>query len=320
VRHLVSLADWTREQVEEVVRVGHLVKEDPARFAGALRGRALLMMFEKPSLRTRLSFEAAMLRTGGHAVHYDLAGSPLGKGKETPGDTARVASRFVDAIMARLFRQEVLEEMARHATVPVVNGLTDAEHPCQALADLLTLRERFGRLAGLRLAFVGDGNNNVTHSLLDAGSKTGVSVAVGCPEEAAYLPSPAVVERARRTAAVTGARVEIVHDAAEAVRGADAVYTDTWTSYHHPPEAREERHRALAPFRVTGALMDRAGRDAIFLHCLPAERGAEVVSAVLDGPRSAVLEQAENRLHAQEALLLLLLAPESVHHPIPHRP
>ena len=316
---LVSLADWTREQVEEVVRLALLAKAEPDRFAGALRGRILLMMFEKPSLRTRLSFEAAMLQTGGHAIHYDLAGSPLGKGKESVADTARAASRFVSAILARLFRQSDLEEMARAASVPVVNGLTDAEHPCQALADLVTLRERFGRLAGLKIAFVGDGDNNVTHSLLDAGSKAGVSVTVACPEAEGYLPRADVLERARRTGAATGAHVEVVHDPVRGVHAADAVYADTWTSYHHPPEMREERHRALAPYRVTADLMAAAGPGAVFLHCLPAERGAEVEAAVIDGPRSIVFDQAENRLHAQKALLLLLLAPEAAHHPPPRK-
>jgi ornithine carbamoyltransferase len=310
MHHLVSLADWTREQVEAVVRLGALVKAGPAGYATALRGKVLLMMFEKPSLRTRLSFEAAMLQAGGHAIHYDLAGSPLGKGKETVADTARTASRFVSAIMARLYRQEDLAEMARHATVPVVNGLTDAEHPCQVLADLLTLRERRGHLAGLKVAFTGDGNNNVTHSLLDGCSRTGVHVAVACPEEKGFLPDPRVLERCRRTAAATGARVEVVHDPALAVKGADAVYADTWFSYHHAKEAREERRRVLEPFRVTAGLMEKAGPDALFLHCLPAERGCEVEAEVIDGPRSAVFDQAENRLHAQKALLLMLLAPE----------
>ena len=311
MRDLVSLADWTREQVEDAVRLGALVKASPARYAGALRGRILLMMFEKPSLRTRLSFEAAMLQAGGHAVCCDLATTPLGKGKETVADTARTASRFVSAIMARLYRQEDLVEAARHATVPVINGLTDAEHPCQVLADLLTLRERRGHLAGLKLAFLGDGNNNVTHSLLDGCSKTGVNISVACPEARDFLPRPEVLERSRRAAAATGARVEVVHDPEAAVHGADAVYTDTWTSYHHRPEAREERHRILEPFRVTGRILGKAGRDAFFLHCLPAERGAEVEAAVIDGPRSAVFDQAENRLHAEKAVLLTLLAPES---------
>lgn len=319
MHHLLSLADWTREQVEDVVRLGLLAKAEPGRFATALRGRVLLMMFAKPSLRTRLSFEAAMIQAGGHAIHYDLGGSPLGKGKETLADTARTASRFVHAVMARLHRQADLVELAHAASVPVINGLTDAEHPCQVLADLLTLRERYGRLAGLKLAYLGDGNNNVTHSLLDGCAKAGVHVAVACPEAREFMPRPEVLERARRTAAATGARVDLVHDPVVAVHGADAVYTDTWTSYHHPPEAREERHRALAPWRVTAALMARTGREAVFMHCLPAERGAEVDASVIDGPRSIVFDQAENRLHAQKALLLTLLAPDAARAHVPRK-
>ncbi|MCK6479672.1 MAG: ornithine carbamoyltransferase [Planctomycetaceae bacterium] len=311
--HLLSLSDWTREQVEDAVRLAALLKAGPAGYASALRGRILLMMFEKPSLRTRLSFEAAMLQTGGHAIHYDVGGSPLGKGKETLADTARTASRFVGAIMARLYRQSDLVEIARHATVPVINGLTDVEHPCQALGDLLTLRERRGHLAGLKVAFLGDGNNNVTHSLMDACSKTGVNFALACPESREYLPLPEVAERTRRAAAASGARMEVVHDPVEAAAGADAIYTDTWVSYHHGADQKAERTRMLEPFRVTAGVMARAKPDAVFLHCLPAERGAEVAAEVIDGPRSIVFDQAENRLHAQKAVLLRLLNPQ--YHP-----
>ncbi len=308
--HLLSLGDWTREQVEDAVRLAVLLKAGPRGYGTALRGRILLMMFEKPSLRTRLSFEAAMLQTGGHAIYYDLAGSPLGKGKETIADTVRAASRFVGAIMARLYRQADLEEMARWSGVPVINGLTDLEHPCQILGDLLTLKERHGHLAGLKIAFLGDGNNNVTHSLMDGCAKTGVNFALACPEAQEYLPRTAVLERARRAASGSGARVEVLHDAREAVAGADAVYADTWLSYHLAADQREERTRLLDPFRVTEGVMAAARPDAVFMHCLPAERGAEVEAAVIDGPRSIVFDQAENRLHAQKAVLLRLLNPQ----------
>ena len=311
--HLLSLADWTRDQIEDSVRLSTLLKAGSRGYGTALRGRTLLMMFEKPSLRTRLSFESAMLQTGGHAIHYDLAGSPLGRGKETVADTARTASRFVDAVMARLYRQADLEALARDATVPVINGLTDLEHPCQVLGDLLTLRERHGHLAGLKVAFLGDGNNNVTHSLLDGCSRTGVNVSVACPEAREYLPRGPVLERARRAVSASGARVEVLHDPMEAAEGADAVYADTWLSYHMAADQREERWRLLQPFRVTEAVMEAARRDAVFMHCLPAERGAEVEAAVIDGPRSIVFDQAENRLHAQKAVLLRLLNPQ--YHP-----
>jgi ornithine carbamoyltransferase len=305
--NLLSLSDWPRDRIEAVVRRSLEAKRDPARFARALEGRILLMIFQKPSLRTRVSFEAAMLRTGGHAIHYDLAMSPWSLGKESPYDTARTASRYVDAIMARLFSTADMAELARGATVPLVNGLTDTEHPCQALGDLATLLERRGRLEGLTLAYVGDGKNNVTHSLLDGCAKVGVNVRVGCPDLEEHLPSPAIVARARRFAAEAGSSVEVVHDARAAVEGADAVYTDTWMSYHVPAERREARHRALAPFRVTEALLSHARPDAVFMHCLPAMRGVEQTAEVLDGPRSIVLDQAENRLHSEIALLLTLL-------------
>ncbi len=298
--NLVSLSEWPRERIEDVVRFGLEIKRAPERYASALAGRTLLMIFQKPSLRTRVSFEAAMLQCGGHAIHYDLSMSPWSLGKETAADTAKTASRYVDAIMARLFRRADMRELAEAATVPVINGLTDFEHPCQAIGDLTTLLERRGTLDGARLAYVGDGRNNVTHSLIDACARTGVALTVGCPPGAEYAPDPAVLARS------PGARV--VNDARGAVAGADAVYTDTWMSYHIPVEERDRRTRALAPFRVTRELMAAAAPGAIFMHCLPALRGAEVVDEVIDGPESVVFDQAENRLHSEKAILITLLA------------
>jgi ornithine carbamoyltransferase len=305
--NFLSISEWSRERVEEVVRLALELKASPDRWQRALAGKILLMIFQKPSLRTRVSFEAAMLQLGGHAIHYDLEMSPWSLGKETPEDTARTASRYVDAIMARVFRRADVDALARGAAVPLVNGLTDFEHPCQALGDLTTLRERRGRLEGLVLAYVGDGNNNVTHSLLDACALVGVHVRVGCPSAAEYRPAEEVLVRARRAATASGARIEVLHDAGAAVSGADAVYTDTWMSYHIAAARRDDRHAALRPFRVTEGLMARARPDALFMHCLPAQRDVEQSSAVLDGPQSVVWEQAENRLHSEKALLLTLL-------------
>lgn len=307
--HLLSLSDWSASRVLATVELALRLKRDPAAFAGALRGRILLMLFEKPSLRTRLSFEAAMLGLGGHAIPVDPMQLPWGTGKETPADSARAAGCYVDAIAARLFSDALLRDIAEAARVPVVNALTDGEHPCQALGDLATLQERFGRLAGLRVAYVGDADNNVTHSLMDGCAMAGVDLTVGCPDSATYRPRREVVERTRRFAGGSGARLEIVHDARRAVEGADAVYTDTWMSYHVSKGRREQRARALAGFRVTASLMDHAGPKAVFMHCLPAERGAEVEAAVIDGPRSIVWAQAANRLPAAKAVLLTLLAP-----------
>jgi len=305
--NFLSIADWTPPRIEEILRFAAGIKEFPEQYRRALEGRVLLMMFQKPSLRTRVSFESAMARLGGHAIAYDLTASPWGHGRETPADTARTASRYVDAILARLFRHEDLLSLAGHSTVPVINGLTDLEHPCQAIGDLLTLQEKFGRLRGVKLAYVGDANNNVTHSLLDACGKMGLHLSIGCPRGEEFEPAPAILKRARGFAAESGGRLEVIHDPRTAVAGADAVYTDTWMSYHIPPERREMREQTLQPFRVTAALMKAAQQSAVFMHSLPAWRGQELDAEVLDGPRSIVFAQAENRLHTEKALLLTLI-------------
>lgn len=305
--HFISLADWNRPRLEELLRLAASMKDYPEQYLHSLEGRVLLMMFEKPSLRTRVSFETAMVRLGGHAIVYDLATSPWGQGRETVADTARTASRYVDAIMARLFNHRDMLSLAAHSSVPVINGLTDLEHPCQALGDLLTLQEQYGRLEGLRLAYVGDANNNVTHSLLDACSKMGIHLAIGCPAGKDYEPLPEILARARNFASKSGSRLEIVHDARAAVAGADAVYTDTWMGYHIASERREIREAVLLPFRVTSALMREAKPNARFMHCLPAWRGRELDAEVIDGPRSIVFEQAENRLYTEKAILLSLI-------------
>ncbi len=308
--HFLSLADWSRQEIEDAIDCAITIKQKPERYAQALAGRILLMIFEKPSLRTRLSFEAAMLDLGGHGIYYDLAASPWGAGKETTADTARTASRYVHGIMARLFSRRHMQELAQYATVPVINGLTDFEHPCQALGDLFTIRELKHRLQGLKVAYVGDGCNNVTHSLLDGCAKVGVSMTVGCPEQERFRPATEVLNRSQHFARASGAVIEVVHQARAAVTGADVVYTDTWMSYHIPPEQRESRLQDLAPFRVTPELMGYAKTDAHFMHCLPAQRGTELAAEVIDGPQSIVFDQAENRLHVQKAILLQLLGKE----------
>ena len=305
--NLLSLADWSKDQIEETIRLALQIKQNPEKYSQALAGRILLMFFEKPSLRTRVSFEAAMLQMGGHAMFYDLGTSPWGVGKETTADTARTASRYVHGIMARLFSRKHIQELAEHAAVPVINGLTDFEHPCQAMGDLMTIQEQKGRLQGLKLTFVGDGNNNVTHSLLDGCAKMGVNMTVGCPDDLSYHPAGTVVERARTFGQETGARIEVVHDAKVSVSRADVIYTDTWMSYHIPEKEKENRFRVLEPFRVTPDLMKSANPDAIFMHCLPAQREEEVTANVMDGPQSAVFDQAENRLHSEKAVLVKLL-------------
>jgi len=304
---LVALADWPARLVAETVALGLDIKAHPERYRDAMDRRTLIMIFEKPSLRTRVSFETGVTQMGGHAIYYDMSSSPLAAGKETVADMAATLSRYVDVIMARLFDHATIVELARRATVPVINGLTDFAHPTQALADLMTIREKKGDWKGLKLAYLGDSRNNMTHSLLSGCAKVGMHIAVGCPRGRAYRPDPRVVAQARRAAARSGARVEVTDDPAAAARGADVVYTDSWMSYHIPAERRAERLRALAPYQVNAALMRHAKRDAIFMNCLPAQRGVEQTAEVIDGPRSVVFDQAENRLHIHKAILLRVL-------------
>jgi ornithine carbamoyltransferase len=305
--HLLSLKDWPPELIEEVIDHGRYIKGHPLEFAQAMRGKTLLMLFEKPSLRTRVSFEVGMEQLGGHAIYYDLGASPFGQGKESIADLARTASRYVDVIMARTFQHEAIEELARFATVPVINGLSNFSHPCQILGDLMTLREQKKKLAGLKLAYLGDANNNVTHSLLFACPKVGMHISLGCPADAAYMPLPKVLTIAWALAEAAGTKAEVHHQAAAAVASADVVYTDSWMSYHIPEAQREERLAALRPFQVTTELLQMAKPDAVFMHCLPAQRGVEQTAEVIDGPQSIVFDQAENRLHIQKAIILKLV-------------
>ena len=267
-----------------------------------LKNKNLAMIFEKSSTRTRVSFEVGMAQLGGHALYLNPQDLQLGRG-ETIADTARVLSRYVDAIVYRAFRHGDVAELARWATVPVINALDDVEHPCQALADVFTIQEHKGDLKGLRLAYVGDGNN-VCHSLLLAGAIVGMDVAVACPEK--FRPDPAIVKQAKEVAAKAGSRVYVGPDPVDAVKGADVVYTDVWVSMGMEKE-KAERERIFQPYQVNQTLVNKAKEDAIAMHCLPAHRGLEITDEVMDGPRSVVWDQAENRLHAQKALLVKLL-------------
>lgn len=307
MRHLTSIHDWTRAEVLDVLDLSDRLKAHPRRYGDALHRKVLLMVFEKPSLRTRVSFEAGMTQLGGHAIHYDLSSSPLGAGKETVADMARVSSRYVDLIMARLFDHAVLEEMAAFATVPVINALTDRSHPCQILADLQTIREKKGRLEGLSIAYLGDAENNVTYSLMHGCAMMGMDIRVACPNDPEYRPLPDILASAQQVATTHGGAVLLTADPREAARGADVVYTDSWMSYHISKDREARRVAALQPFQVTAALMRLAAPDAIFMNCLPAIRGQEQTAEVIDGPWSVVFDEAENRLHAQKAVMLRLL-------------
>ncbi len=299
-RDCLTLAEFTPEEValilDEAVKIKALQRSRiPYR---PLRGRTLAMVFQKPSNRTRVSFEVGMYQLGGHALSLSPQEIQMGK-RETPSDTGRVLARYIDAIMVRTFDHGELEELAGAADVPVINGLSDAHHPCQALADLLTVREEFGTLEGVKIAYVGDGNN-VAHSLAMACALTGAELAIAHPE--GHGPDPEVVG----TAAKLGAAPVLTGDPDEAAAGARVVYTDVWASMGQEAEAAERKER-FAPFQVNEEMMDLAAGDAIFLHCLPAHRGEEVTAGVIDGPQSRVFDQAENRLHAQKALLYLLM-------------
>jgi ornithine carbamoyltransferase len=304
-RDLVSVADLT---ADEVVRIFDRAADMKAEFlathrhaAPPLVGRTLAMLFQKPSLRTRVTFEAGMNQLGGHAIY--LTEDVVMGARESVRDVARNLERFVDAIVARTGPHAVVVELAAQASIPVINGLTLREHPCQALADLFTLRERFGRLDGLVLAFVGDGNN-VFHSIALLGAALGLEVRLAHPP--GYGPNDAIVEQAAAIAATGGGRLAFTNDPLEAVSGADAIYTDAWTSMGQEAEA-EERRDAFAPYRVDAALLERAGPRAVAMHCLPAHRGEEITSDVMDGPQSIIWDQSENRLHLQKALLVELI-------------
>jgi ornithine carbamoyltransferase len=301
--HLLSFAGMSPATLEGMLDVAAELKTDPSAHADVLAGRTVLLHFTKPSTRTRLSFEAAVARLGGRVVFAGADELQLGRG-EPIRDTARVVSRYCAAIVIRTHAHSDVEEFAWWSTVPVVNALTDTHHPCQAIADLLTLRERFGSLAGLEIAYVGDGNN-VAHSLIEACALAGVHIRVACP--AGYGPSPSIVASAAAVAAETGGSVTVMDDPAEAASGAHAVYTDVFVSMGED-DLRAEKLAALGRYQVDGALMARAREDALFMHCLPAHRGEEVTEDVLEGPQSVVFDQAENRLHTAAAILVALLS------------
>jgi ornithine carbamoyltransferase len=296
-RHFTRVVDFSSDELELVLDTAAGIKDAPREEQRVLPGRSLGMIFQKPSTRTRVSFEVGIAQLGGHALYLRSDDLQLGRG-ETIKDTATVLSRYLDAIMIRTFAQSDVEELAGNATIPVINGLTDSSHPCQALADVLTIRDRLGRVDGVRVAYLGDGNN-VCSSLMVAVTRLGGSFVAATPE--GYEPDDRALEIARESGAV-----DVTHDPREAARGADVLYTDVWTSMGQDAE-REQRLRDLGGYGITPDLVEEAGSSAIVLHCLPAHYGEEITEDVLYGPQSAVWDQAENRLHAQKALLALVV-------------
>lgn len=304
MRHFISTSDYTRPELMEILELARKLKQEWRQGGNPplLKGKVLGMIFQKPSLRTRISFDMAMRHLGGDALY--LSPNEIGLGKrESIADISRVISRYVQAIMARVFEHQHVVELARYASVPVINGLSDYNHPCQAMADVLTILEKFGRLEGLRVAFVGDGNN-VAISLLHACAALGMHYMLASPE--GYDMPAEALALGRKLAEDTGVSVSLFRDPHEAVRGSNVIYTDTWTSMGQEEEAAR-REKAFPPYQVNAKLVSEAEKDAIVMHCLPAHRGHEITDDVADGPHSALFDQAENRMHAQKAILVKLL-------------
>ena len=299
---LLTGMEWSPTQVRELLHLAADVKAHPDRYRGALAGRFLALIFEKPSLRTRVTFEVGISSLGGASVFLDHTESRLGQRESIP-DVAKNLERWVQGIVARTFTQESIDALAENACIPVINALSDRYHPCQALSDFFTLEERFGGLRGLKLAYVGDGNN-VCHSLLSIGARAGAHIRIATP--AGYNPDPAVVLEAKRTARETRGKIELCASPEEAVADAQAIYTDVWTSMGQEEELAA-REAAFAGYQVNAALFAQAASGAVFMHCLPAHRGSEVSEDVIDSPSSIIFDQAESRLHIQKAILLTLL-------------
>jgi ornithine carbamoyltransferase len=301
MKHLLKLLDLSKEEILDILNLGDQLKYEQKHSIphAKLAGKTLGMIFEKSSTRTRVSFEVGMFQLGGHALFLSAKELQIGRG-EPVKDTARVLSRYVDGIMIRTFGQDEVEGLAKYATIPIINGLTDLAHPCQVLADLMTVREYKGRLEGLKLCYVGDGNN-MANSLIAGGLKTGMSVSVACPE--GYDPAPEALEFAK----TCGGAFKLTRDPLEAASGADAVFTDVWASMGQEKEAGERR-KAFEGYQVNEALMKYAKHDAIVQHCLPAHRGEEITDGIFEGHAGEIFEEAENRLHAQKAVMVRLMA------------
>lgn len=302
-RHFVDLADFEREELVAILDTAHDLKRkqergEPHEF---LKGKSLAMIFMKSSTRTRVSFEVGMTQLGGHALYLQPSGTQLGRG-ETIGDTAKVLSRYCDVIMARVFGHNEVTELAKHATVPVINGLSDFLHPCQIMADLMTIEEEKGQLEGLKIVYVGD-SNNVSNSIMQGCTIMGMDVTIGSPK--GYTPTEDIMKKASELSKRYGTTLEVVNSPEKAVKGADVIYTDTFFSMGQ--ERSKEKEDALMPFQVNKTLVEKAKSDVIVMHCLPAHRDEELTSEVMDGPHSVVFDEAENRLHAQKAILALIV-------------
>ncbi len=303
-KHLLGLQDYSADEIYQVIALGLKLKDEQKNNIPhqILKGKTLAMIFTKSSTRTRVSFEVGIYQLGGIGLFLNSNDIQLGRG-ETISDTAKVLSRYVDGIMIRTYKQSDVDELAKYGSVPVINALTDLLHPCQALADLMTVYEKKGKLAGLKMAYLGDGNN-VAHSLMIVCSKVGMDFSIGCSP--GYEPNEEIIAMAKQNALSSGSVLEVIYDPIEAIKNADVVYTDVWSSMGQEKEF-EERQKALSPYQVNSELFSHAKQDAIFEHCLPAHRGEEVTGEIIDGPNSVVFDEAENRLHVQKAVMALLM-------------
>ena len=304
-KHLLTLMEYSPKEVADLLALASKIKKAPKRYARALAGKSLAMVFDKSSARTRVSFDVGMYQLGGHALFINGSELKIGQ-RESVSDTAKVLSRYVRGIMIRTFAHSIVEELAEHSTVPIINGLTDDHHPCQVLADFQTVQEKFGKLKGLQMVYVGDGNN-MTHSLMIGSAKLGVNFKAVCPK--GYEPKADILAYARKEGKKTGCRIELTSAVKGSAKGADVVYTDVWASMGQESE-KEKRVKDFQGYQVDGALMAECPK-AIFLHCLPAHRGEEVSAGVIDGKQSRVWDEAENRLHAQKAVLVTLMGSKS---------
>jgi len=301
-KHFTDIHEISVNDLEEIFILSREMKSHPLRYRATLGGKILALVFQKPSTRTRVSFQVGISQLGGQGLALGQNELQLGRG-ETVADTARVLSRYVDGIMARVFSHNDIVTLAQYASVPVINGLSDLLHPCQAICDYLTIEENFGAMKGIKVVYVGDGNN-VAHSLAYCAAKLGSHLVIACP--AGYTPDKEVIDNAQQDAEETGAIIEVTEDPEEAVKGAKVVYADVWTSMGQEEEA-QKRRKDLAAYQVNGHLFGLADEDAIFMHCLPAHRGEEVTDEIADHPRSVIFDQAENRLHTQKAVMALLM-------------
>lgn len=303
--NLLSIPDFKQREILKLIVLAKRVKQRPSAFRRKLYEKTLLMLFQQPSLRTRISFETAMVQLGGYAINYSTEHSPWGMGKESIQDVARVISRYNDGVMARIFSHSDLRDLAEHASIPVINGMTNAGHPCQILSDLMTIVEYKRRIQGLKIVYLGDSNNNVTYSLMEAAAVMGFDLHIACPKAKEFAPDATFTKTIKRLAVESD--ITIMQNPKNAADDADVVYTDSWMSYRIPPAQKKRRMKALQPFQVNEKIMEMVKPKALFMHCLPALRGVEVTADVIDGENSVVFDQAENRLHMQKAILLKLM-------------